>query len=85
MPEHTVIDDLAEKYGKSKYQIILNWGLCRGCSVIPKSERLVNQRANMECTGFKLSQEEVDVITKTCDKHQILLDGSVFNGYSLFA
>jgi diketogulonate reductase-like aldo/keto reductase len=64
---------------------MLNWSLCRGCAVIPKSEKLTNQLMNIESGQFRLSNDEISLITKTCDKHQILLDGSVFNGYSLFA
>ena len=34
---HEYVIELAKKYGKSPVQIILAWGLSRGCAVIPKS------------------------------------------------
>ena len=76
---------MATKYGKSNHQIMLNWGLCRGYCVIPKSETEKNQLANMACLGFKMTDEDVKRITDVCDKNHLLLDGSNFGGYSLFA
>jgi len=64
---------------------MLNWNLCRGVPVIPKSEKVVNMKANLETSLLKMSDDDVHLITKTCDKHEILLSGTHLNGYSLFA
>jgi len=37
---HPYLVSLAEKYKKSAAQIILNWGVCRGCVVIPKASSI---------------------------------------------
>ena len=37
LPEHELIIQMAEKYGKNPVQILLNWGMQRGYIVIPKS------------------------------------------------
>lgn len=62
------IHDMAEKYGKSPAQIMLNWGLCRGYAVIPKSASEKNQIGNMEAMNFRLSDEDVAKITTDCNK-----------------
>lgn len=64
-----MLEEMSKKYEKSKYQIMLNWNLCRGVCVIPKSERLENQKANIACTEFRMSEEDVVRITKACDRY----------------
>lgn len=35
-----LILELAAKYGKPPIQIVLNWGLCRGYAVIPRTSKV---------------------------------------------
>jgi diketogulonate reductase-like aldo/keto reductase len=71
---------MAIKYSKSVHEIMLNWGLRRGYALIPKSEKLDRQKANMACLDFKLSDEDVKAITETCDKNERLFIGPGPNG-----
>jgi len=71
---------MATKYGKSVHEIMLNWGLCRGYAVTPKSDKLHRQQANMACLNFKLSDDDVKTITETCDKNERLFIGPGSNG-----
>ena len=59
-----LLQKIAEKYGKSVVQVMLNWGVCRGHCVIPKAAGLNHQKENMDIFDFKLEQEEIDQICK---------------------
>jgi diketogulonate reductase-like aldo/keto reductase len=55
----TLLNELAEKYGKNPYQIVLRWDLQKGVVTIPKSvqqDRIVN---NAEIFDFSLSDEDM--------------------------
>ena len=50
---------LAEKYGKSPAQIVLNWHVQhRGHVVIPKTTKVERLSENLLSYNFKLSEEE---------------------------
>lgn len=46
LTEKPIIQQMAAKYGKSEAQVLLNWGLCRGHTVIPKASNLDHQAEN---------------------------------------
>ena len=77
-----VINELAAKYGKSTHQIMLNWGLTRGYAVIPKSSVLQRQKDNLDCLNFRLTDQDRDSITASCDQQAYLFTGL---GHNLFA
>ncbi len=54
-----VVAEIAERLGKSSAQIVLRWGIQRGCSVIPKSNRSERIVENMDVLNFELTSEEV--------------------------
>jgi len=60
--EHSVIADLAQKYGKTPAQVILRWHLQIGLIVIPKSARPERIRENLDIFDFELSTDEVQQI-----------------------
>ena len=51
----------AKKYNTTPVQILLNWGISRGYSVIPKSVTPERIKANL--TVITLEQEDIDAIT----------------------
>lgn len=53
----------AEKYGVSPGQVILRWQLQLGSIPIPKSATPERQRANLDLSGFELTDDEVEAIT----------------------
>jgi len=60
--EEATIKKIAEKHGKTPFQVLLSWGISRGTSVIPKSSNPTRVKENSEL--FELSQEEIDEINK---------------------
>ncbi|KAF4775836.1 aldo/keto reductase [Colletotrichum scovillei] len=60
--EDPTIGKIAEKYGKSPAQILLNWNATRGNIVLPKSLAAHRIQSNFESFDFELSQEDMAVI-----------------------
>jgi len=58
-----VITDLAGKYGKTTAQIVLRWAIQRGTAAIPKATGAVRISENFEIFDFKLSDEDMDLIS----------------------
>jgi alcohol dehydrogenase (NADP+) len=79
--ETSVLDDpviahIAEKHHASPAQILLQWALATGTSVIPKSVSAARQQANLEAaTKFVLDENDLDQI-RILDKHARYVDGS---------
>ena len=58
-----VIAEIASSYGKTAAQVILRWGLQRGCSIVPKSSRVERLRENLEVFDFELDKESMEKIS----------------------
>lgn len=54
---------ICERHGKSKAQVMLNWGVARGTIPIPRSGSSGHIHENISIYDFKLSQEEMDQIS----------------------
>jgi len=52
--------DIASKYGVTSAQVILRWGIQRGCSVIPKSESPERIKENLAVEKFVLTDDEME-------------------------
>ncbi|KAK3329319.1 NADP-dependent oxidoreductase domain-containing protein [Apodospora peruviana] len=61
--EDTTIKSIAEKHGKTASQVLLRWATQRGLAVIPKSTSEDRMKANLACTDFDLSEEEIKTIS----------------------
>ena len=58
-PGNPVLDELAEKYGKTQAQVSLNWLISQENVVaIPKASNPVHIRDNLGAVGWKLSEED---------------------------
>ncbi|KAH6996920.1 NADP-dependent oxidoreductase domain-containing protein [Ilyonectria destructans] len=53
---------IAEKYGKTSAQVLLNWSASRGNVVLPKSLTAHRIQSNFESFDFKLAADDVAVI-----------------------
>ena len=53
------VQEIAKKYGKTEWQVILRWHLQRGIVVIPKSSSVDHQKENLSVFDFSLSEEEI--------------------------
>lgn len=59
-----LLTEIAQKYGKSAAQVVLRWNTQRGVVVIPKSVHKDRMEQNIDIWDFKLSQEDMDKISK---------------------
>jgi len=66
---------LAEKKGKSPQQCLLQWGLARDTSVIPKSVSKARIEANFALDGWELTSEEVEQLSSLKDRFKVCGDG----------
>ncbi|BFZ56270.1 D-xylose reductase [Savitreella phatthalungensis] len=57
--EHDLIKQIADKHGKTTGQVLLRWATQRGVAVIPKSNNPQRLQANLECTEFDLTQDDL--------------------------
>jgi diketogulonate reductase-like aldo/keto reductase len=60
-PGITLLDELAEKYGKTQAQIALNWLISKPNLVaIPKAATVEHIKENLGAIGWKLSEEDMN-------------------------
>lgn len=73
--ELPVLVSIADKYGKTVPQVILNWVVSRGLIAIPKATSEEHIRENFEALDFELSSEDIEAISKL-DKGERLIDNN---------
>ncbi|GAB3485511.1 aldo/keto reductase [Marinomonas epiphytica] len=61
--EQSVVKAAAARLGKTPAQVVLRWGVQRGCSIIPKTSKPERMIENLSLFDFELTQEEMDAIT----------------------
>ncbi|KAI8145466.1 NADP-dependent oxidoreductase domain-containing protein [Fennellomyces sp. T-0311] len=61
MVDHPAVLKAAEKYNATPVQVLLNWGLSRGYTVIPKS--ITPERIEANTIQFKIDDEDIEAIT----------------------
>ena len=85
LTQKPIIQAMAEKYGRSPTQIILNWGLSRGYVVIPKASDLGHQEDNFKAQDFAMSDDDVAEITATLDEGKQLFEHTPDVKYNVYA
>ena len=83
--QEDLMKTLAAKYNKSVPQIMLNWGISRGCVVIPKAASLDHQIENADIFDFALTEEEVKSIEGLNQNLRLCNKMPFFDKYDLFA
>jgi D-xylose reductase len=58
-----VVLEIAEAHGKTAAQVVLRWGVQRGCYLVTKSTRAERLVENLEVFDFELSKEQMDAIS----------------------
>lgn len=59
-----IVQQMAEKYNKTKGQILLNWALSQGLVIIPMTGKLERMNENMEALDFTMTKEDIFEIAK---------------------
>ena len=54
-----LVESMAVKYTKSAAQILLRWGVQRGCDLIAKSSKVERLKENIDIYDFKLTDREM--------------------------
>ncbi|RMD41135.1 hypothetical protein DV735_g3992, partial [Chaetothyriales sp. CBS 134920] len=62
---------IAKEVGKTPQQVLLQWGLQRGTSVIPKSVNPSRIKSNFELDGWQLSAEQVKKLSSIPDRYKV--------------
>lgn len=73
--ENPIITEIAKAHDCSSAQVLINWAIERGTSVIPKSVNPGRLKQNFESINFKLSEDEMNRIAKL-DKHFRYVNGA---------
>lgn len=79
------IEKLSQKYMKTKGQIVLNWAISQGIVVIPKASSSLRIEENLGSTLFRMSEEDVDDVSKlNCDV-RFSIKPDFANGFNFFS
>jgi len=68
------LQKIADAHGKSPQQVLLQWGLQRGTSVIPKSVTKSRIEGNFQLDGWELTKEEVDELSNIKTRFKVCGD-----------
>ena len=69
-----ILMPLAEKYRKTKHQVILRWNIDRGCMPLPRTTNPNRLLGNFELFDFKLTEEEIEAISAMNRDLQFLVE-----------
>ena len=58
-----VVIDAAKRLNKTPAQIVLRWGVQRGCAIIPKTSKVERMTENLSIFDFELSKQEMSDIS----------------------
>ena len=75
--DNDVINKIADKHNATLAQVLINWAVERGTTVIPKSTNPGRIKENFESKDLNLDDEDMEQI-KSLDIPFRYLDGSVF-------
>lgn len=74
-----VLQEIADKYGKTTAQVIIRWDLEKGVVTIPKSSKKERIRQNADVFDFQLTPEEIEKIDGLNRDERIGPDPDNFN------
>lgn len=77
--DNPVLQELADKHGKTVAQVILRWDLQHGVVTIPKSTKEHRIVENASVFDFELTQEEMDRIDALNQNHRVGPDPDNFD------
>lgn len=81
--KNSILQSIAEKYGRTPAQVALKWAAQRDTVVIPKSANEARIKENREIDGFELSDKDMETIT-ALDQRKIFVDPVEWWGFPYF-
>jgi D-xylose reductase len=75
--EEPVVGEIARAVGRTPAQVVLRWGVQRGCAVIPKTTRPERLRENLALFDFALSDAQMESLS-ALDRNRRFNDPGVF-------
>jgi len=73
MEQAGILEEMAEKYGKTPYQIAINWLISQPNVVtIPKTTQAAHLEENLGALGWNLSAEDTDRLTREFPNQQTI-------------
>lgn len=76
--ENPIFVELAKKYGKTPYQVILRWHLDMGYIIIPGSKSESHIKQNLDILDFSLTKEEMaQIAALNKEKQRLGLNGFI--------
>ena len=79
------VKKLAEKYGKTSGQIVLNWHINEGVIPIPGTSKPSRMKENLGAVGFKMEEDEYQSLRTLSSKEYRFCDGFGIYGIHIFA
>lgn len=73
----SIVKDTAQRLNKTPAQVVLRWGIQRGCSIIPKTSKEARMIENLSIFDFELNEQEMQSIS-ALNKNQRFNDPGVF-------
>lgn len=75
--QEPVVEAIAARVGATPAQVLLAWGMARGCAVVPKSTSVARLVENLAASRVELTAADVAAIA-ALDKHRRFNDPAVF-------
>merc|ERR1712060_506426 len=73
-----VLQEVAERNGKTPAQVSLNWVICKGAIPIPGASSIAQVKENVGALGWRLSSEDVALLDTATDELGFEFRGSGF-------
>lgn len=77
----SVVKELAEKYGRSESQVVLNWLMAKGMVAIPRSKTEEHIVDNFESLAWEMEEDDVMKMDELDEGHRIVEPGFNEFGY----
>lgn len=68
----TTVKMLAEKYNKTESQIVLHWLISKKIVAIPRSSNPAHIKNNMEIFGWRMEQEDLELLETINSNHRVV-------------
>lgn len=75
LSRNKILVDIANGKGKTPQQVLLQWALQKGWSVVPKSVTPSRIESNLDLDGWELTDEEMEMLDGIETRFKVVGDG----------